>query len=342
MDHYGFGSTGSAVSTGLSDIHKDLCEKLARMHQQEAAILFNSGYAANVGIVTSLCSTNDLIIADQLCHASIQDAMTMSKGTSRFFKHNNVEHLRMILEKERNQFNGCLVITEGVFSMDGDTAVLDQIYSISREFNCRIMVDQAHCWGVVGPNGLGICDKYGLLKDMDIIMGTFSKIAGGIGGFAVGSKEMIDWLRYFARSQVFSVSIPPSTAAAASKAIDLFLNDKSYLNSLRANIRHFISGLQNIGYPISDSHESAVIPVVIGDEEVMGEMYQSLLNDGVWCVPVIYPAVSRKNCRFRFTMMASHSKSDLDYAIICLEKAAMKAGVSFKNGITKIPLKMPA
>jgi 8-amino-7-oxononanoate synthase len=342
MDHYGFGSTGSAVSTGLSDIHRELCEKLARIHQKESAILFNSGYAANVGIVTSLCTTNDLIIADQLCHASIQDAMTMSRGTSRFFKHNNVEHLKTILEKERNQFNGCLIITEGVFSMDGDTAALDQIFAVARKYNCRIMVDQAHCWGVIGPQGLGICDKFNLLKETDIIMGTFSKIGGGIGGFAVGSSEMIDWLRYFARSQVFSVSIPPSTAAAASKAIDLFLGDKSYLNNLRANIRHFIKGLQSIGYSISDSHESAVIPVIIGDEEIMGEMYQSLLDDGIWCVPVIYPAVSRKNCRFRFTMMATYSASDLDYVIICLEKAAMKAGISFKNGTANMPLKIPA
>ncbi|MFZ4402725.1 MAG: aminotransferase class I/II-fold pyridoxal phosphate-dependent enzyme [Pseudobdellovibrionaceae bacterium] len=331
LDVYGFGSTGSPVTTGLSDLHFELCEKLARMHLKDSALLFNSGYAANIGIISSLCAANDLIIADQLCHASIQDAMQMAKGTSRFFKHNNADHLRQVLERERSNFNGCLVITEGVFSMDGDVALLNEIFQVAREFNCRIMVDQAHCWGVIGPNGLGVCDKYNLLKDVDIIMGTFSKIAGGIGGFAVGSKEVIDWLRFFARSQMFSVSIPPSTAAAVSKAIDIFQNDKSLLYNLKLNIQHFIKGLRNLGYNIDSNHESAVVPVVIGDESIMGDMYQSLLEDGVWCVPIVYPAVSRKNCRFRFTMMATHSISDLDYVLICLEKAAMKSNFQFSS-----------
>lgn len=329
LDKYGFGSTGSPVTTGMSDLHIELCERLARIHQKEAAILFNSGYAANVGIITSLCTTNDLIIADHLCHASIHDAMAMSRGTSRFFKHNNVEHLRAILNKERNNFNGCLVITEGVFSMDGDVACLDQIYSVAREYNARVMVDQAHCWGVVGPTGMGVCEKYNLLRETDIIMGTFSKIAGGIGGFATGSRELIDWLRSFSRPQIFSVSIPPSTAAAVSKAVDIFCRDKSHLEKLRNNIAHFVSGLKTIGYEMNPNHESAVIPVIIGDESKMGEMYQSLLDDGILCVPIVYPAVGRKNCRFRFTLMATHTTSDIDYAIICLEKAAIKAGFAF-------------
>ncbi|MFN7904484.1 MAG: aminotransferase class I/II-fold pyridoxal phosphate-dependent enzyme [Pseudobdellovibrionaceae bacterium] len=342
LDLYGFGSTGSPVTTGLTELHAELCEKIARMHQKEAAILFNSGYIANLGIITSLCSTDDLVIADQLCHASIQDAMSMSRATSRFFKHNNIDHLRMILEKERANFNGCLVVTEGVFSMDGDTAPLDQIYKVAREFNCRIMVDQAHCFGVVGPNGIGICDKYHLLKETDIIMGTFSKVAGGIGGFATGSKELIDWLRSFARPQIFSVSIPPSTAAAVSKALDLFTSDKSYIENLRANIRHFIRGLNSIGCKLKEDHESAVVPVIIGDETKMGEMYQSLLNDGVWCSPVVYPAVSRKNCRFRFTVMSNHTKTDLDYAVICLEKAMLNSNFKFNTSAESTSTKTAA
>jgi hypothetical protein len=170
LDIYGFGSTGSPVTTGMSDLHFDLCEKISRIHNKEATILFNSGYAANVGIISSLCTVNDLVVADQLCHASIQDGMKMMKGTARFFKHNNVAHLRQLLEKERSNFNGCLVVTEGVFSMDGDVARLDEIFQVAREFNCRIMVDQAHDFGVLGPSGLGVCDKYNLLREVDIIM----------------------------------------------------------------------------------------------------------------------------------------------------------------------------
>lgn len=330
LDLYGFGSTGSPVSTGTTDLHIELSAKVARIHQKEAALLFNSGYAANVGIITSLTTTNDLIIADQLCHASIQDAMQMSKATSRFFKHNNAEHLEALLQKERENYNGCLVITEGVFSMDGDVAKLDEIFRIARKYNCRIMVDQAHCFGVLGNNGLGVCEKFNVLKEVDIIMGTFSKICGGIGGFAVGSQELVDWIRHFGRAQIFTVSLPPSTCAAVSKSLDVFQQDKSLLQNLHRNIQHFVRGLESLGYKFAHTQESAVIPVVVGDEEKLGEMYQSLLDDGILCIPVIYPAVGRKNCRFRFTIMATHSLAELDYAVTCLEKAMIKANFSFQ------------
>lgn len=331
LDLYGFGSTGSPVTTGTTDLHTELCEKIAKIHKKEAAILFNSGYMANLGIISAVTTANDLVIADMLCHASIQDAMQMSKGTSRFFKHNDIQHLEQILTKERENFNGCLVITEGVFSMDGNTAKLDDIYYLARKFNCRIMVDQAHCFGVVGPNGLGICDKFNLLRETDIIMGTFSKICGAIGGFATGSVELIEWLRAFSRAQVFSVSLPPSTVAAVSKSLDLLTTNRSILNNLHSNIEHFVKNLESIGYKFAHKQESAVIPVVVGDEVKLGIMYQSLLDDGVLCIPIVYPAVSRKNCRFRFTLMATHTKSDLDYAISCLEKAMLKANFSFTD-----------
>lgn len=328
---FGFSSTGSPATTGLTKLHFQLCEQIASMHNKEAAVLFNSGYAANIGIISSITSPNDLIVADQLSHASIQDATQMTRATSRFFKHNDVNHLDQLLTRERDKHNGCLVVTEGVFSMDGDIAKLDDIYTIARKHNARIMVDQAHCFGVLGQSGLGVCDKFHLLKDVDIIMGTFSKICGGIGGFATGSKELVNWLQSFARSQVFSVSLPPSTVAAVSKSLEVFQRDASIRHRLHANIEHFVRGLESIGYRFSDRHESAIVPVIIGDESKMGEMYQSLLDDGVWCAPIVYPAVSRKNCRFRFTVMATHTVSDLDYAVSCLEKAMIKANFKFSN-----------
>jgi 8-amino-7-oxononanoate synthase len=331
LDLYGFGSTGSPVTTGTTDLHIELCEKIAKIHKKEAAILFNSGYAANIGIISAVTAANDLIVADMLCHASIQDAMQMSKATSRFFKHNDVAHLEQILSKERQNYNGCLVVTEGVFSMDGDTAKLDEIFYLARKYNCRIMVDQAHCFGVIGPNGLGICEKFNLLRETDIIMGTFSKICGAIGGFATGSTEFIEWLRAFSRAQVFSVSLPPSTVAAVSKSLDLFTSNKEILNNLHTNIDHFVKNLESIGYKFPHKQESAVVPVVVGDETKLGIMYQSLLDDGVLCIPIVYPAVSRSNCRFRFTIMANHTRSDIDYAVSCLEKAMLRANFSFST-----------
>ncbi len=335
LEQYGFGSTGSPATTGTTRLHIDLCEKIARMLNKESALLFNSGYAANVGIITAVTSASDLIVADQYSHASIQDGMRMSKATSRFFKHNDVSHLRAILDKERSSYNGALIITEGVFSMDGDTARLDEIYRLAREFNCRIMVDQAHCFGVVGPNGLGIIDKYNLFKEVDIVMGTFSKIAGGIGGFVTGSKELIEWIRFFGRSQLFSISLPPSNVAAVIAALEVFMSDRSLLHNLQSNIRHFTSGLESIGYKFNSAHESSIVPVIIGEESKMGTMYQSLLNDGVWCVPIIFPAVSKKNCRFRFTVMANHSISELDFAVSAIEKAMIKSNFTFHNHTDK-------
>jgi 8-amino-7-oxononanoate synthase len=331
LDIYGFGSTGSPVTTGLTDLHQELCSKIAYLHQKEDAILFNSGYAANIGIVNGLCGARDLVIADQLVHASLQDALAMSKATQRYFMHNNVEHLEKILKNERKDFAGALVITEGVFSMDGDTPPLDKIFQICRKYNARIMVDQAHCFGVLGETGLGICQKFNLLKEVDIIMGTFSKITGGIGGFVTGSKDLMDWYRHFARSYVFTVSLPPSTVAGVSKALEIFRKEPERVHQLHANIKHFCKGLSDLGYHFSQPHESAVVPVVIGDERKLGQIYQSLLDDGIMVIPIVYPAVALKNCRFRFTIMATHTQSDLDYVLSSLEKAMIKADFKFET-----------
>lgn len=327
---YGFGSTGSPVTTGLSDVHEQLCIKLAKMFKKEKCILFNSGYAANVGLLSGLCIENDLIVSDMLCHASIQDGMKMSSATKRLFRHNDPEFLDKILSRERDKYNGALVVTEGVFSMDGDVPPLDKIYEVARAHNCRILVDQAHCFGVLGEEGLGVIDKYNLIRETDIVMGTFSKICGGIGGFVCGPSKLIDWIHCFSRSYLFSVSIPPSTAAGVLKSLEIFERDKiDLLGKLRKNINHFTSNLENIGYKVPYVQESTIIPVIIGDEEKMGIMHQSLLDDGIFVVPIIYPAVSRNNCRFRFTMNAQFTTSDIDYVSMSLEKAMAKAKVKF-------------
>ncbi len=336
LDAYGFGSTGSPVTTGITDLHEELCEVLAKMFKREKAILYNSGYVANIGIISALTGERDLICADMLSHASIHDAMQMSKGSSRYFKHNDQNHLNKILTKEREEHNGALVISEGVFSMDGDVPPLDKIMKTARDHNCRVMIDEAHSFGVIGEQGLGACEKFGILKDVDVIMGTFSKISGTIGGFAVGSVELIDWLKHFSRAHIFSVSLAPSTVAATLKSLELFREDKSLLKTLKSNIQHFVKGLQGLGYSIADSHETAVIPVTIGDEKKLGQIYQSLLDDGIFVVPIVYPAVSRKNCRFRFTIMASHNTSDLDYVLSCLEKAMIKADFKFNDNQSKL------
>ncbi|MEK7356128.1 MAG: aminotransferase class I/II-fold pyridoxal phosphate-dependent enzyme [Bdellovibrionota bacterium] len=325
IDKYGFGSTGSPLTTGISDLHEELGHFLASMFKKEKCILFNSGYAANLGTISGLIQNQDLVVADMIAHASIQDGMKMSNGTSRFYKHNNVQHLDNLLGEIRKDHCGSLVVTEGVFSMDGDVAPIDEIVKIARKHKSRIMVDEAHSFGVIGPKGLGGCEKYGMLDQVDIVMGTFSKIAGGIGGFICTTEDVADWLYWLARSHMFSVSIPPSTAAAALKALQIFQSDRSIVQNLQANIKHFAHGLRSLGFDISPNHESAVLPAVIGDQEKLGVMNKHLMDAGVFVVPVPYPAVSRTKIRFRFTVMATHTTSDLDYALNVLESAMLAA-----------------
>jgi 8-amino-7-oxononanoate synthase len=328
LDQYGFGSTGSPMTTGNTKVHEELTYEIARMFGKEKALLFNSGYTANVGIITGLTAEQDLVIADVLSHASIQDAMRMSSATSRFFKHNQPKHLEKMLADERNQYVGCLVVTEGVFSMDGDVAPLDRISALSRQYNGRLMVDEAHSFGVVGPGGLGAAARCGVLPQVDVVMGTFSKICGGIGAFAAGSAEMVDWLYHFSRPHIFSVSLPPSTAAAALAALRIFMTEKELVNNLKENINHFVSGLRHLGFSMNPNHESSVIPVIIGDEKKLSIMNAHLRDEGIFAVPIVYPAVSRTSCRFRFTLMAQHTRSDLDFVLTTLEAAMRKADFS--------------
>lgn len=328
--NYGFGSTGSLHTSGYSVLHDQLCKKLASLYRKDDCVVFASGYAANVGIVSGLCREQDLVVADVLSHASIHDGITMSRATCRLFKHNDMKHLEKILEENRAQYGGCLIATEGAFSMDGALGQIDQIYTLSRKYNARIMVDQAHCMGVVGKNGLGAVEKFNLISETDLIMGTFSKALGGVGGFVVGSSDLCNWIRSFSRGFIFATSFPPCNAAATIAALDL-MTSEGLVEKLQANIKHFISGLRYLGASINPAHETAVIPLEIRDEEKMGQMYQSLLDSGVFVIPVVYPVVSRNRCRFRFSLRADLTVSDLDFALSALEKAMTVAGFRFEE-----------
>ena len=316
------------MTTGLTSLHEELSDTLARMLRKEKVLLYNSGYAANIGLISSLTRSQDLIVADMLSHASIADGMQMSKASSRFFLHNDVKHLEKILKEHRDDHAGCLVITEGIFSMDGHVAPLDKIIDVARKHKARVMVDEAHSFGILGTNGYGAVEKFDVMDKVDMVMGTFSKICGGIGGFVACDADVYNWLYVLSRAHMFSVSLPPSTCAAALKALQIFSQQKSLLQDVRRNIKHFVSGLINLGFDLDPNHESSVVPVIIGDEKKLGLINEILMDSGVYVVPIVFPGVPRETCRFRFTVMATHTLSDLDYVLNLMETAM--ARVDFK------------
>ncbi|MDD9950857.1 MAG: aminotransferase class I/II-fold pyridoxal phosphate-dependent enzyme, partial [Zetaproteobacteria bacterium] len=326
---YGTSSTGSPLTTGQTDLHMELCEFLAKMLHKESAILFNSGYASNLGSLQGLVGRGDLMVADFLSHASIQDGMKQSHGSAKLFRHNSTEDLRRILQSSRDEYAGTLVLTEGVFSMDGDVPPLKEIISIAKEHDCRVYLDEAHSIGVLGETGGGLVEELDCHDDVDVIMGTFSKSFGGIGGFVAASKDVCDWLYWLARSHMFSISISPANAAAALQAGKLFTQDSSIIAQLKRNIKLFVEGMRALGAPIDSNHRSSVVPVMVGDVAKLGVMNKYLLDHGIFVVPIVYPAVSRNQSRFRFTVCAGLVESDIDYVLTVFENAMKEADFDF-------------
>lgn len=331
IDEYGSFSTGSAILTGMTELHTELADRLARIFKKERVLLYNSGYAANVGLISGLTRNQDLILSDYLSHMSIRDGMDLSQADSRYFKHNNMEHLRKLLEENRDSHSGCLLTSEGVFSMDGDVAPLKDLIKIAKEFNCRTMIDEAHSFGVIGKKGFGLCEAENALDDVDIVMGTLSKTLCSAGGFVAASEEVIDWLWWFSHSHMFSVSMPPAAVGASLAALDILQKEPQVVEKLHSNIKHFIEGLIHLGFPMNKDHASAVVPLVIGDEEKMLKMNQIMMDAGVWSIYVVYPAVSRRGCRFRFVVTADHDQAELDLALAILEKAMKEVGFDPKD-----------
>lgn len=329
LDDYGFGATGSMVLSGRTALHEELREFIARLFKKDSAILFPSGYQANVGAISAVIRPGDFVVADHLSHASIHDALQMCKGTVRFFRHNDVNHLRRLLQENRESHRGCLIVTESVFSMDGDTAALPEIIDLAAEFQARTYVDEAHAFGVLGEKGLGQWETLSNGQTVDLIMGNLSKVCGSVGGFIAGDQEVVDWMHFFARSQIFSTAMPPCVAAAALKALQLFTTRPEMIASHRSNIKYFVDGMRALGAPLDRDHATPIVPVIVGDEQKLGTMTKVLLDGGIYVTPVIYPAVSRNRCRFRFTVMGTHTTSDLDLALSLFEKAMKTADFQF-------------
>jgi glycine C-acetyltransferase len=305
---YGTGASGSPILSGTLDLHEELAAKLAEFKKKEAVLVFPSGYSANLGVIAGLMRAGDLVVTDQFAHASIVDGIILSKANVRYFRHNRAADL----ERKLRDFQGKkLVVVEGVYSMDGDLARLPEIVEVCHRHGARVMIDEAHSTFIFGDNGRGVAEHFGLDDEVDIHFGTFSKSLGGIGGFVAGSQKLINYLRGFARSRVFSCALPPGVTAGLIKAIEIVHAEPQLRTRLWQNVSVMQGLLKKAGVDIGAS-SSQVIPIMIRDDERIFKLAEEMIHEGVYLNPVRYPAVGKHRSRFRISITAAHTTEELE------------------------------
>ncbi|HSW09818.1 MAG TPA: aminotransferase class I/II-fold pyridoxal phosphate-dependent enzyme [Bacillota bacterium] len=323
---YGAGSGSVSLLAGTLDLHRQLEERLAAFKSCEDAVIFPAGYSANVGCVMGLAREGDLVINDILNHASIIDGCRLSGAAIKTFPHCSVEALDKLLARQAGSHAGRLVIVDGVFSMDGDIAPLPRLIEVCRKHGARLMVDEAHATGVIGPGGRGTPAHHGVEGQVDLVAGTLSKALGGVGGFVAATREVVHYLRFYARSYMFSTALPPAVAGSVLAALDVLDDEPELLRQLWDNIRYLQAGLRGLGFNLGNQ-ETAIFPLIIGDDVRVKEMGRLLHEAGIYANPVFYPAVSRRLSRIRLSLMATHTREDLDLTLSACEEAGRKLGI---------------
>lgn len=327
LEKYGAGAGSVPLLGGYLDLHRELEQKLARMKGCEDAVIFSSGYAANVGCVSALVRKGDVVINDRLNHASIIDGCFLSGGTLRTFKHNDLASLEKVLQTtEKHGCNGKLIIVDGVFSMDGDITNLPGIKALADRYHARIMIDEAHATGVIGPNGRGTPEHFNMEGQIDLVAGTLSKALAVVGGFVASSKEVVNYLRFYARSHMFSTALPPAAAGALMAGIDVIQNEPQLRQRLWTNIEYMRTNLQRMGFNLGNS-ETAIIPIIVGADDLLKKVSREIHRAGIFVNPVYYPAVPKKSSRLRLSLMATHTQEDLDDTLAVLERVGKKYGL---------------
>jgi len=325
LEKYGCGSGASRLISGSMELHKELEQKIASFKKTESAILFNSGYTANIGVISSICGRGDIILSDRLNHASIVDGCLLSGAKLKRYPHKDIDAIERFL-RIGSAFKKRLIVTDGVFSMDGDIAPLREIVRLAKRYSAILMVDDAHATGVLGKNGRGTGEYFGLDDSIDIIMGTLSKAVGSFGGFVAGRKKLIEFLMNRARSFIYTTSLPPSVVASSIVAIDIIEKRHNLRELLWKNVNYLKERFENMGFNIMKS-QSHIIPVFVGDTHKAVEMSEMLLREGVFVQGIRPPTVPQGKARLRVTVMATHSRNDLDAALESFNKVGKKMGI---------------
>ncbi|MEG0993178.1 MAG: pyridoxal phosphate-dependent aminotransferase family protein [Bacteroidales bacterium] len=310
---YGTGCAGSRFLNGTLDIHVELENKLAKFVGKEEAIIYSTGFQVNLGVVSCLTGREDYIIWDEYDHASIIEGRRLSFSRSLKFKHNNMESLEKVLK-------GCepdkvkLIVVDGIFSMEGDVAPLDKIVELAKKYNANIMVDEAHGFGVLGDHGRGVCNHYGVTDDIDLIMGTFSKSFASLGGFIATDSITANWLRHNSRSYIFSASATPGAIGAANAALDIMMSEPERQKHLWDITNYALDGFRALGCEIGHT-STPIIPLYVRNNEKTFLVTRMLLDEGVFVNPVVSPAVAPDSTLIRFSLMATHTKEQVDFAL---------------------------
>ncbi len=318
IDTFGVGAGASRLVSGTSRPHHDLELALARFTNSEAALTFSSGYATNLGVIPHLTKSGGLILADRLCHASLIDACRLSRATLRVFRHNDLEHVQALLTKKPTN-QPTLIITEGVFSMDGDLAPLAELARLAREFEAFLLVDDAHGTGVMGTTGRGSLEYWGVESLNVLHMGTLSKAVGTSGGFMAGTKDFIAYLINTSRSFMYSTAPPPAMAAAAQAAIHLIQQEPERRTRLWHNRAKMHEGLTMMGYQLTKT-ESPILPIIVKDPRLAMDMSQLLRDKGIYIPAIRPPTVPKHTSRLRITVTSEHSREQVDAALAAIQQ----------------------
>lgn len=319
---YGTSLTGSRLLNGTHKLHCQLEEALAQFFGKEDALVFTTGYQANLGVLSALIKNGDVLIMDKGNHASIYDGADMTKGEVLRYNHEDMDDLEKQL-KSVDDNKGKLVIIDGVFSMEGNIASLPQIQGLCEKYGARLVVDDAHSIGILGPGGKGTSHHFGLEKETDLIVGTFSKTLASVGGFSVGDAKVIDFIKHFGRSVIFSASLPPASVAAAHKALEIMQREPERVDRVNANGHYMRENLKAEGFDIGVS-ETPIIPIIVGDEILTLTLWRELLDAGVYVNAVLYPAVPKDKSLLRTSYTSEHTREHLDKALEILIKLKKK------------------
>jgi glycine C-acetyltransferase len=328
---YGVGSGAVRTIAGTMRIHMELEEKIAAFKGVEACVVFQSGFTANAGTVSSILGKEDFILSDELNHASIIDGARLSRAKIKVFRHKDVAHCEELLKEIQNEPGRKLVITDGVFSMDGDIGPVAKLCDVADKYGAIMMVDDAHASGVLGRNGRGSVDHFGCTQRVDVQVGTLSKAIGALGGYVCGSRDLIDYLYHRARPFLFSTSHPPSVAATCIAAFDILENEPERIERLWSNTRYFKEQLTNAGFDVggktTPASETPITPIIIGDGRKTMDFSKALFDAGLMATGIAFPTVSEGKARIRTIMTSEHTRQQIDQSLEILTSTARKMGL---------------